>query len=754
MIRRFDHLKTFGVFENFSWPTGLPEFKRYNLVFGWNYSGKTTLARALRCFELKRRHDDFASADVQIRMSDGATHQLSSPANAPAVRVFNSDFVRDNLIFDEASANPILVLGAADIAKQTVLKDKKEQRAKLTDTKAADEKTRSECKAAIEKALSSYARDFIKNPLSVPGYDKTRFEPKVVAYKDDPAKYILDDAALAQTLTVYRSADKKAALTPTTNSLTLLKALRDRAENLFAKTVTAARPIPRLVEDPSVEKWVEQGRHLHDGKTTCQFCGQVLPSNLLKELAAHFSAEYDALMCDLSTLSNDIANATKQAILLDHKASFYPEFADKFTDEKATLDKLLEQRITELDKIQKTISTKQTKAFTSVPCPDIDDPAIQIDSTIAAINKIVAEHNKRTFEFDSEKQKAFGTLEQHYAALFVRDQNYVQQLEKIDKLNMAIASAGRDVSTLTSEINVLERELSETVRGAERINDLLRAYFGKEDVRVDANADNQFQFVRGGAPARNLSEGEKTAIAFAYFITCLQDGREPLSSVIVLIDDPVSSLDANHLFNTYALIKTQLAGCKQLFILTHSFEFYGLVKEWMGEDEKTGYADKSQEKWRLWSAFLIRRTDTGTAVIEQIPKVLLKFKSEYHYLFSILYHFNRTGGENFESFLTLPNVVRRFMEAFGGIMIPLSTGLRGKLDRLFPDEVVRERVWKFMNDYSHNTTVIRSLTIPDTSECRAVVDACLAAVRSWDEAYFADLEFEVADVANAVGAGA
>ena len=76
-------------------------------------------------------------------------------------------------------------------------------------------------------------------------------------------------------------------------------------------------------------------------------------------------------------------------------------------------------------------------------------------------------------------------------------------------------------------------------------------------------------------------------------------------------------------------------------------------------------------------------------------------------------------------------------------MIPLSTGLRGKMKRLFSDEVERERVWKFINHYSHNTTITRSLSIPDTSECKAVVHACLKAVQDWDEEYFKDLETEV-----------
>jgi hypothetical protein len=65
------------------------------------------------------------------------------------------------------------------------------------------------------------------------------------------------------------------------------------------------------------------------------------------------------------------------------------------------------------------------------------------------------------------------------------------------------------------------------------------------------------------------------------------------------------------------------------------------------------------------------------------------------------------------------------------------------MERLFPDEVVRERVWKFINHYSQNTTVTRSLAIPDTSECKAVVRACLNAVRGWSPSHFVDLETEV-----------
>ena len=43
MIRRIQQIKGFGVFVDFQWPANLPEFKQFNLIYGWNYSGKTTL---------------------------------------------------------------------------------------------------------------------------------------------------------------------------------------------------------------------------------------------------------------------------------------------------------------------------------------------------------------------------------------------------------------------------------------------------------------------------------------------------------------------------------------------------------------------------------------------------------------------------------------------------------------------------------------------------------------------------------------
>ena len=742
MIHRVQQIKSFGVFDNYQWPTGLSDFKQLNLIYGWNYSGKTTLSRAFRCFEQKQPHVDFPAAQIQLTAADGSVHHLHTPQNVPAFRVFNSDFVHENIRFDSASATPILVLGASDIAKQETLRTKRTERDALNLSKETNEKKRNEKTGAIDRALTKDARDLIKNQLGVPSYDKRHFEPKVTECKADFNKHLLADEALAQCLAVYRSTDKQPTLVPKTMSLLSISEAKEKVTKLLLRVVAASNPIARLKENPSVESWVKTGKQLHKDKIDCQVCGQPLPVDLLTHLNEHFSDDYEKLMAEVSGLKTWINSALDEEITLDSKGDFYKELQAQFLEGKTMFDNALKARKAVLQTLAKAVANKETKAFTSLECPAFEDPTKEISSAIAAINKIISEHNNRTAEFEKKRNEAFVKLEMHYAAAFVRDQKYTVTLQEIANLKTTIADQTKKLSELEIAIRQLETELSEASKGAERINELLLAYFGKNELRVDVAADKTFQLVRGGVNAKNLSEGEKTAIAFAYFITHVQDGQHPLTDTRIVIDDPISSLDANHLFNTYALIKTQLADCKQLFISTHSFEFYNLIRDWAGEDEKDNIK-KPQNQWKKWGIYYVKRTDAGTSILEEIPKELLRFKSEYHYLFSTLYQFNSNEDESFDCLLSLPNVARRFMEAFGGIMIPRGTGLHGKMPKFFPDEIERERVWKFINQYSHNTTIMRSLTIPDTSECKTVVNSCLKAVREWDAEYFADLEAEI-----------
>lgn len=420
MIRTIQNIKAFGVFSGFRWPARLPEFKQFNLIYGWNYSGKTTLSRAFRCFELKERHSDFTDAQVHLKADNGKEHHLSAPHTAPEFRVFNTDFIRENLSFEGGTASPVLVLGAMDIAKQDTLKAKNSERQELTSNMELNETQREEKQSAIDKALTHDARNLIKNQLAVPNYDKTRFETAVVNCKTNPASYLLDEEELAQHLSEYRCTEKKPALSAKVVTLSSLGELMEKATSLLARVVTASNPIPRLHEDSAVESWVNQGRQLHAEKDTCQFCGEHLPADLMDRLSAHFSADHDNLMADLSGLATEIQAAEAEEIQLDNKADFYTALSERFIAEKRKRDTLLKVRKSSLGSLRAVVVEKKTQAFTRVECRPVVDPTAEITSAVEAINTIISEHNKRTAEFDKNREEAFNELEKHYAAAFVR----------------------------------------------------------------------------------------------------------------------------------------------------------------------------------------------------------------------------------------------------------------------------------------------------------------------------------------------
>jgi wobble nucleotide-excising tRNase len=99
MIKRFNRIKQFGVFENFVWGD-LPEFTSRNILYGWNYSGKTTLSRVLSCVENNAMHGGYKGAEFEIELARDIVPNTISSNNLEApslvIRVFNEDFVSQN----------------------------------------------------------------------------------------------------------------------------------------------------------------------------------------------------------------------------------------------------------------------------------------------------------------------------------------------------------------------------------------------------------------------------------------------------------------------------------------------------------------------------------------------------------------------------------------------------------------------------------------------------------------------------------
>ena len=107
MIKKILQIKDLAVFKDFEWDKYVVDsqgvavyLQDVNIFFGRNYSGKTTLSRIFRAFELKGGLEKYESGSFKLELSDENTIDEQSIASfADPVRVFNEDFVKDNLLF-------------------------------------------------------------------------------------------------------------------------------------------------------------------------------------------------------------------------------------------------------------------------------------------------------------------------------------------------------------------------------------------------------------------------------------------------------------------------------------------------------------------------------------------------------------------------------------------------------------------------------------------------------------------------------
>ena len=731
MISKILEIDNFGLFDGFRWEGRILEFNKYNVFYGWNYSGKTTLSRVFRNFEDSQKHPDYPACSSKIADEDGLYYDCESWGFPHPIKVFNNDFIETNLKWD-AQIEPILLIGEENIKLQQELKTLREQEGlKKKDIQEALIKSQS-LESDIDEKITEKARQ-IKNTLSIPNYDKRNLLPVIREIHQTPQ--FLNDESLDNQMGIYRSADKKPQISPLAVPIYSTDEHKSNVKTLL-QTKVASKTIQKLQDDPRLNAWVRQGKDIHAEKENCEFCGNKLPSNLIDKLNEHFSNEYEQHINDLNSFISEIKSKTITVTFVD-VARLYVEFSKEYSALKSEAESQISTYNENLKSFIGALNEKIKNPFHALNLPPIQKEA-DISQIINRINEIINKHNKISDSFEKRKKEALSLLEKHFASEFVSASKYFEMMEEVSKLLEHVSKLQSEVRDIRIKCNEIERKLSEMFKGAEKVNEYLQSFWGRKDIEIKPTEKDTFQLYRGSELAKNLSEGEKTAISFAYFIAKLEEKGADLSKTIIYIDDPVSSLDSNHLFSTYSFIKNKLKGAYQLFLSTHNFELLNLLKDWL-KDKK--YKNKS-------SFYLVERCENNgsfCAYISNMPNELEKFKSEYHYLFSILYDFYSNPVSDHNKLYLLPNLARRFLEAYLGFKIPIHAGLHSKLKKFINDETKKDKIIKFLDQYSHNNALPRSLMFPNFSECRECITLIVDHMKSFDIDHFNYLVNELAE---------
>lgn len=784
MIHQLD-IARFGSFDGFQWKNSIRDtpgnnvqnFKKLNIIYGRNYSGKTTLSRVFRSLEKGEIPWRFEGASFEVRGEQGNLSHQKLVGHAYDIRVYNKDFVTENLSFltDQRGGNiqTFAIIGGENNALAeriavllTSLGSVEEKRgarhdaAKAAEMHARASQRANDAREALNELLRRQANDVIKKDRAFghAGYNIDSIKADMSFVTSNKVE-VLTEADRSSFVALLKE-EALPEIRVTASFRSKLDALFDEAQPLLLSAIEPTKPLQDFLDDALLESWAREGIGHHKGKRDdCAFCRQKLPTDLWQTLADHFNQASETLGAAIDACAEKIRVELQSVAWMPvlEASQFYVSERPAFETAKAVLLRSLDSYKTDLQKLADALATRRASLFRIGHLPVREFDAGAAEAATQSFNEVVATNNGRSATLNRDKESARLALRRSKVAEFLatldlpgKEEN-IRQLGEKSKESKEFADAARLAErSIEQEIKQLEAQQKDERKGAERVNTLLNHYFGHGGVRLEAiddaaSAGVKFQIMRGNQPAFNLSEGEGSLIAFCYFMAKLDTLGNSGKELIVYIDDPISSLDSNHVFFVYSLIEqllctpirktdgTEAYRYKQLFVSTHNLDFLKYLKRLSGPNNQVQH-------------FIVERHGETPSRLSLMPTYLKKYVTEFNYLFHQIYRCSLDvpqGGDH-DHFFSFGNNLRKFFEVYLYFKYPHGTGRDTATERVMRffagDEMAGKIVTRLSNELSHlEESLDRGMSPIDIPEIQKIAAHVLAKIKTADPDQYASL---------------
>lgn len=717
MINKVTNLSNLGPFTGIVWPDAGFEFKAINLLYGFNGSGKTMLSSVIRIFgedlsdedkaEIIRRlhNDNIRDPDIELWF-DGK--KVTSYSDSKKILVFNTHFVSEH-VYDGSNARVKKFKGGivtAEHLKNPQIKKLEEQILEKQKQQAENDEELTQLlqlASSIRTTLSNKWNKFITDhrlPQNL-NLDNEESVPNQVS----SATIELLEKELEEHFRKFKVSKSNHDIQRDIDALEEfifddlnfdidLKALLTKiiSQDAFKKIETKLKQFKQInLAHSSIQDWFEDGATLLEKskkRKICPLCDSSIPniSELISDYTQYFNEEFVALQEDLKkatklldTLTTSATNTNSHLIIYRKIISKY-QLRNKLTEEQQSLiDGFSISKIESVITIAKTFVSKKQRElgmrFSDKDLQIVKELSTEFDSYNSSIKDLEEirilvqaeliegsfnlEASKSTAknlfwkQFDNEGQdrvkkylnKGTGTIRESLGIPFYRS----LLKEKRGLLG--------DLTKLSSEKLEL---LSKLKKESEFVNSFLtQLCISNFTIRIPEADDEEMDVIyKGGITKKglrySLSESEKTALAFAYFLSkiryeIIENTRSQLCDYIVVIDDPVSSLDENRLFSTAMLIKKMFVkDTEQLFVFSHNLVFLKFMGNILEKEDN----DKREDCY----------LENGQ--ITRLPKSLHNYQTSYFYKIQKLQEY-LDGKINYESAKDfIPNCIRIVLETF------------------------------------------------------------------------------------------
>jgi len=700
MITKFKSIKNLAVFQNYDWDKCVLDnggnvvlFKDINIIYGRNYSGKTTLSRIIRSLEqglisLRYENPEFV---VTIKDIADAT-QSNLIGHGKKIRVFNEDFVKENLKFilnSEDSITPFAILGGNASIEEEIksLKNELGENNELnesgfylelkiaTSVSETAQQTYEKENNKLNQQLSSKATnnpDGIKYKSERYGdqnYTKPKLENDISIVLESSFLPLTDEEISLSLSLINESVNPKVQ---NIQKITVdYETLNNRAKQLIEEPISSSDKISRLINDSILNRWVKEGRQLHKEKIKdCSFCGNIISEERWSKLDSHFDEESEKLEQNIGTLINEIDAKilSLDSFLLINKSIFYSKFHNNLDRLIIIRNKIIDATKLQLNQVRESLNERKDDLLnphTYSPCFNNS----RLEWIWALFENLRLSANLYSSSLGIEQNDTKKLLRLREVSDFVKTIQYSEEIINIQELKQVSATKALIKNEILLKIhNHLrlirdnERLMNDEEKGALKVNEYLNSFFGHNFLTLQAleEIDHlegkkiRFEIIRNNQKAHHLSEGECSLIAFCYFMAKLEDIDTKGSKPIIWIDDPISSLDSNHIFFVYSLINSEIVmqqNFEQLFISTHNLDFLKYLKRLPNRDKT--------------ESFIISRGGDNSQ-LKIMPKYLKDYVTEFNFLFHQIYlcaYADANDELQHSVFYNFGNNARKFLEA-------------------------------------------------------------------------------------------
>ncbi|MCQ2733827.1 AAA family ATPase [Helicobacter pylori] len=608
----------------------MDEFKHYNIIFGNNGCGKTSLTRAFELLIPKNKHIEkyrtisaAESPSIEFECEDRSYKiEPNSDIRVPPfkVEIYNSDFLHNNTPFNSEFGlkkldDGTIILEGSVLGEETKeinqLKDfrgKVEKRQK----KIKDENSAETLSAKQESEIKKYEEEIEKirkkvtsktiqiTPNEIGINDFCKMSKNHFKYQEDVLMNLEKD---------FNELDEAIKKFDGLKEMELPKdyqTIKDKLESLFSFDIDkeAGQVSEKIKEHISkvgrefIEKGIKLQKEMSDN--ACPFCTQKIPHEIIQDYTSYFNKSVESFNQNSLNMSEILKNTLNQWNIKEILQSFerFEPFMEDFLKEKKSLENALEQIKVLLEKLQKEVDKKEG-VKNEEKFQEIDKKLLEIQENI---QQCVGE-TRRILNQKKEQKKKLEKLKTELKEARikkVKHDSYDSQKskEEAERKLLVLDRGHKRLNCLLEKIDNKLKELYDQKRpDIEIINNYLKAlnlpkYSLDKDYRIVLNSDA----LENSEAKMILSDGEKTTLTFAYFLARLKSfyKKEDLKNLVVVIDDPISSLDEQRIYNTTCLvakINQELAREKlsnekdkaQVFVLTHNHTFMARLINMVGK---------------------------------------------------------------------------------------------------------------------------------------------------------------------------